>query len=322
MKDKYLAWQQFVPLLDRFNHLQLLEDKRPLLSHYTSIQTLEKIISLKEIWLSNPLFMNDMEEVRFGLNVGLYRFLDSVAINHFETKSERREILRDSFRHFYEQYERDFVYDTYIFCLSEHDPNNMDGRLSMWRGYGGAGTGAALVFDTSAITLIPDSPMAIIKVQYASAKDRHNIIDDIISEWGQIYQQSNLPDELLPIASAALLETLKYFSFSTKHDGFVEEGEWRVVYVRERDQKDIMKPYFTYVLGAQGVEPRLRFEFEHIPGVNHQDISLERYLHSIILGPSFSSALARKGIERMFEQNEAHALIPKLHVSSIPLRVK
>src|SRR6266404_1679463 len=41
--------------------------EKPLLAHYTTIQTLEKILLSKEVWFSNPLFMNDFEEVRFGL---------------------------------------------------------------------------------------------------------------------------------------------------------------------------------------------------------------------------------------------------------------
>jgi hypothetical protein len=31
---------------------------------------LEAILRNDEVWLSNPLFMNDMEEVRFGINAG------------------------------------------------------------------------------------------------------------------------------------------------------------------------------------------------------------------------------------------------------------
>ena len=37
--------------------------------------------------------------------------------------------------------------DTYVFCLSEHAKDDTDGLLSMWRGYGGNGNGAAIVFD-------------------------------------------------------------------------------------------------------------------------------------------------------------------------------
>src|ERR1700741_3574979 len=41
--------------------------KKPLLAHYTTIQTLEKILASNEVWFSNPLFMNDFEEVRFAV---------------------------------------------------------------------------------------------------------------------------------------------------------------------------------------------------------------------------------------------------------------
>src|SRR5687768_9747708 len=48
--------------------------KRPLLAHYTSIQTLERIMANDEVWFSNPLYMNDMEELRFGMQEGLAAF--------------------------------------------------------------------------------------------------------------------------------------------------------------------------------------------------------------------------------------------------------
>ncbi len=38
--------------------------RKPLLAHYTSIQNLEKILLNNEVWFSNPLFMNDIEEHR------------------------------------------------------------------------------------------------------------------------------------------------------------------------------------------------------------------------------------------------------------------
>ena len=41
--------------------------ERPLLAHYTSIATLECILQNDEVWFSNPLNMNDFEELRFGV---------------------------------------------------------------------------------------------------------------------------------------------------------------------------------------------------------------------------------------------------------------
>ena len=40
---------------------------KPLLAHYTTIGTFEQIVKRDEIWFSNPLYMNDIEEVRWSI---------------------------------------------------------------------------------------------------------------------------------------------------------------------------------------------------------------------------------------------------------------
>ena len=46
----------------------------PLLAHYTSITVLESILRNEQLWFSNPLFMNDTQEIRFGINEGIALF--------------------------------------------------------------------------------------------------------------------------------------------------------------------------------------------------------------------------------------------------------
>ena len=43
--------------------------ERPLLAHYTTIGALEQILETKQLWLANPLNMNDLEEIRY---VGIF----------------------------------------------------------------------------------------------------------------------------------------------------------------------------------------------------------------------------------------------------------
>ena len=58
----------FLPLEAELNDDFLwLVNNHPLLAHYTSIDVIEKILRSEEIWFSNPLFMNDLEEMRFGM---------------------------------------------------------------------------------------------------------------------------------------------------------------------------------------------------------------------------------------------------------------
>lgn len=122
--------------------------KRPRLAHYTSIATLERIMANDEIWFSNPLYMNDMEELRFGMREGAIAFR-----KHSEIKAACRQLqyyrLLTEFDNRFEQFNNDHAFDTYIFCTAEHDNNTTDGLLSMWRGYGGNGNGAAIIFDTA-----------------------------------------------------------------------------------------------------------------------------------------------------------------------------
>jgi hypothetical protein len=161
-------WQMFSVLAVDLDDIQFIIQHKPLLAHYTSISVLEKIMKSGEIWFSNPLVMNDLEEVRFGVFEGIRLFQASEAVNRACKTPERTHILKHAFSHFYKQFDEQHAFDTYVFCLSEHDPKNTDGLLSMWRGYGGHGNGAALVFNTNFLTAPNlNSPLIIARVHYA-----------------------------------------------------------------------------------------------------------------------------------------------------------
>ena len=116
----------------------------PLLAHYTSVSTLEKIVSSEEVWFSNPLFMNDLEELRFGMNEGARVFRENDSLKAACDRIGKYELLIDSFNSMFHEYATEYAFDTYVFCLSEHPPENTDGVLSMWRGYGANGGGVPL----------------------------------------------------------------------------------------------------------------------------------------------------------------------------------
>jgi hypothetical protein len=129
----------FTGLLVDFDDISFLIGKRPLLAHYTSIEVLEKILKSDELWFSNPLFMNDLEEVRFGVNQSLRLFQQAEIVDQACKSLDRARIVRQAFYHYYAQFDAEHVLDTYVFCLTVHDPTDTDGLLSMWRGYGGHG---------------------------------------------------------------------------------------------------------------------------------------------------------------------------------------
>ncbi len=170
--DDVQIYKMFEPLFADPLEGDTFPAKRPLLAHYTSIQALEAMLRSNEIWLSNPLFMNDMEEVRFGINAGTNLFLTSIEVESACGNKERFDLLKSTFNHYYNVFANEHVIDTYVFCLSEHGKDNTDGLLSMLMGYGGNGNGAAIVFDTGKLSVRDGSPLIIARVQYASTEER------------------------------------------------------------------------------------------------------------------------------------------------------
>jgi hypothetical protein len=70
----------FEPLFAGLQGEDSFPKKRPLLAHHTSVAVLEAILRNDEVWLLNPLFMNDMEVGRFGINAGASLFVASPEI--------------------------------------------------------------------------------------------------------------------------------------------------------------------------------------------------------------------------------------------------
>jgi hypothetical protein len=294
--------------------------RRPLLAHYTSLNALEKILESDEVWFSNPLFMNDLEEVRFGILNGAAAFRESKIIRGALGSDPRHTEFIRALDHYISYFEQKHLLDTYVFCLSEHTLGDTDGRLSMWRGYGGNGNGAAIVFDASKLGVRDGSPLIISQVVYASAAERTSWFENTAETFAGILSRNQIPDDKIYLAAYALFERLKIFTLFTKHHGFQEEREWRVVYMSERDTDKKITPMLHYLNGSRGIEPKLRFKVAPIEGFTEPDFSLSNLIHSILLGPSTSSPLAFRSVARMLEIIKKPQLIDRLAASSIPLR--
>lgn len=313
--------QLFVPLFSDLNAADYLANKRPLLAHYTSLDVLESIISTNEIWFSNPLCMNDLEEVRFGIINGANAVRQNEQLQAALNNDARRSRFNEEVGRRFQEFERDHLFDTYVFCFSEHDPENSDGMLSMWRGYGGNGKGVAIVFDTANIRLTTDRKALVVsRVQYGTTGQRLAWLKSICDRSAQILYLNDIADNDLDVVANMVFERIKLFALFTKHDGFKEEREWRVVYRREVDTEKLYDKFFGYALCRGGVEPKLKFKLEHIPGITSEDLSLERIIFAILLGPTASSALARTSVCRMIELKGRPEIAKRVCTTTIPLR--
>ena len=292
---------------------------QPLLAHYTSMEVLESIITNNEIWFSNPLFMNDYEEIRFGINEGMNAFLRGDFLEKLLIDKDFCELLRNNAREWFDKFDKEHALDTYVFCFSEHLNTDTDGILSMWRGYGGNGSGVSLVFDTKKIIFRDDTPLIFGKVEYFSIKERMDWISKLIVDFCNIINKNKIEKNHARLCTFWFFERLKIFALTTKHRGFSEEHEWRVIYMPDRDHKKLLARFFDYRIKANGIEPRMKFKLEFIEGVTDTDFSLSKILSQIILGPSFSTHLARASALKMFERLSP-ILKDRVVASGIPYR--
>lgn len=295
-----------------------LEHDRPLLAHYTSIDALNKILTSNEIWLANPLFMNDHEELRWGIENGIEEFRINKTLQNYLQETSSAAEFEFQLNWIYKQFDKE-AFDIYLFCLSRHEREEVDGRLSMWRGYGASGDGVAIVFDTSRADERDDLPLILAPVHYASHDERRKWINNLAEQFTDILRDQKVAGRHEYIQAVYwLFQRLKMFALFTKHSGFAEEKEWRLVYFPDRDERKDLHQLRHFITNGRGVEPKLRVPLGKETTV--VGIALDDIIHSIILGPSHSTALAERSVKRMLELIGKEHLVEKTRASAIPFR--
>ena len=296
------------------------EDRNPppkYLFHYTNVSVLESFLKGGALWMSNPLHMTDIEELRFGMDLGMQTFLSSAAIAAALPDAADLRLFNGALASLYQDYSRDHVADTFVACFSAHSFEE-DGLLSMWRAYGDQGRGVAIVLDTTPVERRENLALIFAPVHYGTTEERRNYLSGLADKAANL--TSGFHGDEVRFAAEALFHRLKAFALFTKHRGFSEEKEWRIVYMPERDATGILRPYISYAVTARGMQPKMKLPIKPIDGAMLGDIRLESLVHRVILGPSHSSMLSRRAAELMLVETGHPELVPKLTASSIPFR--
>ena len=123
-------------------------------------------------------------------------------------------------------------------------------------------------------------------------------LNDIILNFSDCLEKENVPKELLYIPANFLFQKIKLFSLGTKHHGFSEEQEWRVIYMKDRDHTQAFENMYDYTISSRGIEPKLKFKVSYIEGATSKDLSFSQIIHKIILGPNTSLPLSRQLVSR------------------------
>ena len=285
--------------------------------HYTSAAVAMSIILEKEVWLRNASVMNDFSEVEYGLGLLLQAYASP-------SGRSLKSLIDDKFSGISAQLERafnswlnHFKTETYITCLSEHSLEEDDtGRLSMWRAYGG-NTGVALVlngrpFATSDATLgAYSSP-----VSYLSDTEFQSKFDTLVGliEKGANHWAVLSSDVLLKFIFTAF----RFAIVCTKHPGFHEEKEWRVIYAPTLQPSSIIRKGVKSIDGSPQVYYRL--PLIHAPEQGLYNADIPSLLERIIIGPNRFPGATWAAFVNILEEAGVEGAIDKVWTSRIPLR--
>jgi hypothetical protein len=292
----------------------------PLLAHYTNTSVLESILRNEEFWLSNPLYMNDFQEVRFGITEGQDRVVSSIELRDAFKDTRTYDQFLSAFDYLYRKFADVQVIDLYVLCFSALDKNDTDGKLSMWRAYGADASGACIVLNPENIPPVTEGPFVFSRVEYASNTEQLERLDQIIANFCGILRTAEQDHSSVFEYAYYLFERIKIFAVFSKHRGFIEENEWRLVYLTDRDEKKTYSPMIDYVIGPRGLEPKLKIRLNELPEFSPGTLSLKNIVDRIILGPTVSHPLGKAMVEKMLDKLDKGYLKPRVYGSTVPYR--
>lgn len=285
--------------------------------HYTSAEVATSILKNREVWMRNSTTMNDFMEVEYGLQClkAAYDGLPSQLFNSVLSScfSGAEDELRDRFNAWLPGMKA----ETYLTCFSEHsDSENELGRLSMWRAYGGQ-TGVALVlnaapfFDETDVLKAYSSPVGYFTQE------------GFASHFLEVAKSLEANRDVLILLGRervfhVLFNVLRFSVQCTKHPGFQEEREWRVIYVPSMHPSDKIKTSVECVRGT----PQVIYK---IPLKNHPEegllgLEIPELLERIIIGPSQHPQVLYQAFFKLLKDAGVQYPQDRIVVSDIPLR--
>lgn len=291
----------------------VLSDLR--LVHYTATETVLKIAENREVWLRNVRCMNDFSEVQWGARL-VERFFDSQEAEAFWNALEQASPgIRERTAKLYRGWAQDLVKNTYVFCVSEHDPQKHPvGRLSMWRAYAQS-NGCALVLKKTPFYQVSDAlgsytfPVCY-KSEEAAAEMFRSIVDNVASNVDLLKTYQSL--------DGLVYQMLEYHATCMKHPAFEEEHEWRVIHRPLQNPNTRMKAEVTSVRGV--VQKVFKLPMVNCPEENLTGVEPTEIVDQLLIGPSLDSTIVRDAaVEKLRELGfeNADRMVTETH---IPLR--
>ena len=287
------------------------------LAHYCAAESAVSIIRNQEIWMRNAAVMNDFTEVEYGLRLLMESYQRGAGAEFRKAIDAALPGTVEKVDDLLESYRWELRGETYLTSVTEHHPTeNALGRLSMWRSYGGS-TGVALVLRPEAMS-IPDDSLAGFAhpVLYADepAFEKYMLrLADSISQ-GRDFIRGQGQDWFVNWLQFLLRSTV----LSTKHPGFVEEREWRVIHSPVTVNSTFLEREILTINSVPQIIYKIPLRESSDPtlgGLNVPSL-VERVIigptqHPTVVGAAFVALLAERGVADAKD---------RVCLSAIPLR--
>ncbi len=296
------------------------------LAHYTTAENALNILK-GEIWLRNTRVMNDVAEVQYGASI-IQRSLQPGSQTDVEPALRRIGKMLDSvhagiadevFADFRQKI-WNFVNRTHVTCLSVHRPEKeQNGRLSMWRAYTGNYAGVALVLNPEPFTQLVDDPSFFsVPVSYDTEVELQLKLEGVASAMESSMQFIGAqPRALVAWYFSSLLRRI---ATASKHHGFREEEEWRVMHTRFVDPSDGLSYDIGTIRGIPQIVTKLSLRRDG-PFAS-QGLTVANLLRQVIIGPTNYPYVVAEAMQAAMQAAGVEDAGSKIHISEIPLRME
>lgn len=285
-------------------------------AHYTSAATAGLILDNYSIRLRQSSTMNDFREIEFGTQC----IQDSWLAHQRQFDDVFGRISPDFGERLWawlQDWKQTVRYQTFLACVSEHKKDeDTYGRLSMWRAYGGA-NGVALVLNSEPF-LRPSNALHA----YSSPVAYHTR-ESFEIEFHSLVQRAE--DNLTFLQSKGvewvfgqMCHTFHFAMLCTKHYGFWEEREWRIVHSPAfGEPKNLARSVKTVNGIPQTV---LTLKLKDIPDEGLIGIEIPAFLDRIIIGPTQHPFVIAEALASLLKLRGVSDPASKIVYSDIPLR--
>lgn len=291
-------------------------------AHYTSAHVAMDIISAKNedrcLWLRNAMLMNDFSEIEYGQQLLRLTLTNQQLADRLKEACNAIHIDIINAFTMLDQEVYAIKRSTYLLSLALHKGRELhQGKLSMWRAYGGDANVCILLNPEAFMTPQTAYDATIAPVDYGGPSK-------FVEGFSSIVEAMITNRELLRKIDPELVKfNLKYaldvMILSTKHPGFEEENEWRIIHRAQINPVPNSPP--SKIVSVNGIVQKVFYlPMKNVPEHNLANADINSLLFKILIGPTPNPDLVWEGFVTLLNENGVANAADKVTACNIPLR--